>query len=241
MSIKIKNWEKFQHFKDRKPLWVKLYRDLLDDIEWHLLDPLAAKTLVSLWLLASENDGDLPDIKVIAFRLRQTEKSIKSILTSLNHWLIQVDNNLLSDCYQDDIPHALAERLEETEKEKEKSTRIKRAIQMPDDFAVNENGVSYALDRNLDVNTEFNSFKNWHTAKGTVYKDWQSAWRTWCDKAVEFGRAGNKSGGKKSELPWWSTNELMLAKGKELNTEPRPGEGWNEFKSRMSKLVSDHA
>jgi hypothetical protein len=33
VTIRIKNWAQFQHFKDRKPPWVKLYRDLLDDME----------------------------------------------------------------------------------------------------------------------------------------------------------------------------------------------------------------
>lgn len=44
---------------------------------------------------------------------------------------------------------------------------------------------------------------------------------------------------KKPQLQWWATNEMMLAKGKELGTAPRPGEGWNEFKSRLSAMVSE--
>jgi hypothetical protein len=66
--MQIKNWKKFQHFKDRKPPWVKLYRDLLDDIEWFELDPKAAKVLVMLWLIASEDDGNIPTAKQLAFR-----------------------------------------------------------------------------------------------------------------------------------------------------------------------------
>ena len=51
--MKIKNWSQFQHFKDRRPPWIKLYRDILDDIEWHELDAKSAKVLVMLWLIAS--------------------------------------------------------------------------------------------------------------------------------------------------------------------------------------------
>ena len=75
--MKIKNWSKFQHFKDRRPPWIKLYRDILDDIDWHQLDPLASKVLVMCWLIASEDDGNLPDTKTLAFRLRMTEKRIR--------------------------------------------------------------------------------------------------------------------------------------------------------------------
>lgn len=98
--MKIKNWEKFQHFKDRRPPWIKLYRDLLDDAEWAELSPPNAKFLIMLWLLASEEKGELPDTKTIAFRLRMSEKSVKSIVSELSHWLIQDDINTISHCHQ---------------------------------------------------------------------------------------------------------------------------------------------
>ena len=111
--MKIKNWSKFQHFKDRKPIWIKLYRDILDDIEWHQLDPLASKVLVMCWLLASEDDGQLPDMKTLAFRLRMTEKQTSDCVSKLDHWMEHDDINVISDCYQLD---ALEKRREETEK-----------------------------------------------------------------------------------------------------------------------------
>lgn len=112
--MNIKGWKKFQHFKDRRPPWIKLYRDLLDDPEWHELDAEAAKALVMLWLIASENDGALPDTKKLAFRLRTTEAKIKQILSSLSHWLEGDDIETISSRYQDDAP--------ETETETEKDT-----------------------------------------------------------------------------------------------------------------------
>jgi hypothetical protein len=114
--MKIKNWSKFQHFKDRKPPWVKLYRDLLDDIEWHELDPKAAKVLVMLWLIASEDEGSIPPNKQLAFRLRMSEKETEVCISKLSHWLEQDDNNVISTRYQDDAP--------ETETETEKKTEI---------------------------------------------------------------------------------------------------------------------
>lgn len=113
-TYRIKGWDKFQHFKDRRPPWVKLYRDLLDDIEWHELDGDCAKTLISLWLIASENEGQLPETRKLAFRLRMSEKVLTGIISQLNHWLTEVDNTLISDCYQSDAPET------ETETEKER-------------------------------------------------------------------------------------------------------------------------
>ena len=116
MKLRIKDWNKFQHFKDRRPPWVKLYRDLLDDMDWHELDGDCAKTLISLWLIASENEGQLPETRKLAFRLRMSEKVLTGIIGQLNHWLEVVDNTLISDCYQDDAPETETETETETER-----------------------------------------------------------------------------------------------------------------------------
>jgi hypothetical protein len=129
MNSKIKNWSRHQHFKDRRPPWIKLYRDILDDPEWYSLDAEAAKLLVMLWLLASENEGELPNIKTISFRLRMPEKHISAQLSKLSHWMERDDINVISPRYQavsddlltisaTDIETPLRDR-EETETEKD--------------------------------------------------------------------------------------------------------------------------
>ena len=139
MAYKIKGWDKFQHFKDRRPPWIKLYRDILDDPDWHELDGDTAKALVALWLLASEDEeqkGALPDVRRIAFRLRISEKQAKQTLTKLSHWLIQDDINLISDRYQDDAPERAGEETEgeayKQEGEKDKRASAPRVINCPD-------------------------------------------------------------------------------------------------------------
>lgn len=131
LKMKIKNWSKFQHFKDRRPPWIKLYRDLLDDMEWHQLDPLASKVLVTLWLLASEDqNGCLPDTKTLAWRMRMTEKQILDCISKLSHWLERDDINVISKRYQDDLP--------ETETETETKKETKSAIACPPDVGKQE-------------------------------------------------------------------------------------------------------
>src|SRR3990167_2440724 len=132
MALKIKGWARFQHFRDRKPPWIKLYRDLLDDIQWHELDAEAAKVLVSMWLIASETDGILPTLKELSFRLRVNEKVIKSNVSKLGHWLIQDDITLISDItpiptgYPEDIPVKALARSQETETETETESAFAR-------------------------------------------------------------------------------------------------------------------
>jgi hypothetical protein len=124
--MKIRNWSKFQHFKDRKPPWVKLYRDVLDDMEWYELDPLASKVLVMCWLIASEDEGRLPNTKTLAFRLRMTEKQTLDCLNKLSHWLEQDDISVISEQYQTDSLET------ERETETKKETKSDTAIVLPD-------------------------------------------------------------------------------------------------------------
>jgi hypothetical protein len=123
LTIRIKGWKRFQHFKDRRPIWIKLYRDILDDLEWHELDPVAAKHLVMFWLVASEDGGQLPSVKELAFRLRSTEKQVESTISKLSHYLEQDDITLISEGYQND---SLEKRREETEKSREEESIVTR-------------------------------------------------------------------------------------------------------------------
>ena len=122
MSYKVKNWRKFQHFKDRRPPWIKLYRDLLDDLEWFELDATSSKHLINLWLIASEFDGKLPSVEILCFRLRLKKQEVTSILSKLSHWLEQDDITMISEVYQDDSTET------ETETEKEKETHTPEGV-----------------------------------------------------------------------------------------------------------------
>jgi hypothetical protein len=117
--MQIKNWAKFQHFKDgsRKPPWIKLYRDLLDNLEWHELPAESAKVLIMLWVVASENHGKLPDIKKLSFRLRVTEDQLAKALNDLKEWVLLDDITTISEGYQET-------RLEEKRKEIEEEREI---------------------------------------------------------------------------------------------------------------------
>jgi hypothetical protein len=125
--MQIRNWKKFQHFKDRKPPWVKLYRDILDDLDWHELDATASKVLIMCWLIASEDDGRLPPVKTLAFRLRMSEKQTNDCLNKLSHWLEQDDISVISDRYQSDSLETETETETETKKEKKATS-----VAMPD-------------------------------------------------------------------------------------------------------------
>lgn len=80
-----KNWKRHQHYKGRRPPWIKLHRALIDDPAWGRLQ-LASKALApQLWLLASESDtGEIDlDADAIAWRLRCSAEDVRPALDEL--------------------------------------------------------------------------------------------------------------------------------------------------------------
>lgn len=58
--LAIRNWAKFQHYKDRGPVWIKLYTELLDSPAWLALSDVARAQIVGLWMLAAKRENVLP-------------------------------------------------------------------------------------------------------------------------------------------------------------------------------------
>lgn len=55
--FRIRNFEKFQHYADRRPPWIKLYRDLWADPRFFDLSEADRYLLISLFVLASQHDN----------------------------------------------------------------------------------------------------------------------------------------------------------------------------------------
>lgn len=103
MSLTPKNWESFQHYKDRAPSWIKLHRGLLDDFTFSRL-PVASRALAPLlWLLASEYEGGriTASEDEIAFRLRISAHELFESLTPLISDGFFIKSNDVADCERD--------------------------------------------------------------------------------------------------------------------------------------------
>ena len=63
--------------------WFRVYDDLVDDPKVQRLDPPLFKTLINLWCVTSTNDGVLPPIDEIAFKLRIKPQKAQRVLDRL--------------------------------------------------------------------------------------------------------------------------------------------------------------
>jgi len=118
--MRIKNWSSFQHFKDRRPPWIKLHRDILEQRDINALSDCSFRVLIGLWLLASEDkemEGNLPCVDDIVFRLRIEKPKIIKALKDLSSLLIQDDISAISEVYQFDVPETETEVKTEREEE----------------------------------------------------------------------------------------------------------------------------
>ena len=129
MQLKPKNWDVFQHYKDRCPPWIKLHRDLLNNRDYICL-PLASKALAPLlWLLASESKDGVFDASTeeLVFRLRMTESEvIDGVKPLIDKGFFVIASGVLAERKQVAIPERERER--ETEKEKETKREKKATV-----------------------------------------------------------------------------------------------------------------
>ena len=82
--LRVTNYEKHQHYKDRKPIWIKLRVDLLSDYQLNKQKPATRLLAVLLILLAAQQDNKLPyDLDWMAEELHMSAGSVAAGVESL--------------------------------------------------------------------------------------------------------------------------------------------------------------
>lgn len=116
--LKIKNWEEYQHYKDRCPPWIKLHVKILNDMDFVALSCASRGLLMQLWILASEHDGNIQnDLEFIKFRLRDTAIKQENINSLIQKGFLISCKQVLADASE----CSPEKRREETETETEMS------------------------------------------------------------------------------------------------------------------------
>lgn len=114
---RVRNWEKFQHYKNRNPPWIKLHTELLDNYQFSCLQDASKLLAICFLLLAARSDNKIPgDLDWI--KRRCNLKSTPDIKPLLDSGFIEEIQTLpdaeqdasttLADCKQLASPRALA-------------------------------------------------------------------------------------------------------------------------------------
>ena len=114
--------------------------------------------------------------------------------------------------------------------------------QIAPDFAPDQANRATALSLKLDLESETARFVAHFSATGDWRANWQAQFRKWLLDSMQHAadRAKRQTGtnGSGGGLPWWSTDQSILAKGRELSLDPRPGESMAQFKGRVSEAIA---
>lgn len=178
--IEVKNFTKFQHYKDRRPPWIKLYNDLLEDYSFGCLPDASKWLAVGLWLLASRSDNRIPNDPLWIARMVHATTPVDLAVLASTGFI-----SILDDDSETLAPRKQVDRLEEEEEEEEEKKKKDpvRGVRLPSDWVPNERHAQIAEGRRVNLPDEVEKFRDWAASKGETKKDWDAAFRNWLRNA----------------------------------------------------------
>jgi hypothetical protein len=120
--LRVRNFERYQHYKNRRPPWIKLYKDLWSDREFFALSEKNRYFLIGILIVASQNENRFPNDQQWLKRELATKKSIPIQELIDRKWLERSEVTtpiVLAECKQDASKMLVLPRVRDRE-EKEK-------------------------------------------------------------------------------------------------------------------------
>ncbi len=224
-TFSVKNFEKFQHYKDRSPPWIKLYNELLDDYEFGLLQDASKFHLVAIWLLASRSENKIPyDPAWVARRINASGTVNLDALAAGG--FIVVDQPLRGAEQDASTPQAECLSREEgqvqdidkhidqeipsdegtkkTDRSPKKSPKRKPKVPItpvPDGERLNALMLEFLVQADkrrigvAEAKEQFERFIDHHRSKANEFADWNAAGRNWLRNSPKFSPKPGTSGG----------------------------------------------
>jgi len=192
---RIKNWGKFQHYKDRNPPWIKLHVGILQSEDWVMLDDAGKLLAIACMVIAARNNGEVPNNPAYIKRVAYLNKT-PNLKPLLECGFLKIPLADASDCKQTQADACPETETYRTEEETTpigvvsappltavaKIEPVKRATRWPNDAVVPDDWLAWARERRpeVDADLEAEKFANhWPSAKNGVKLDWQKTWRNW--------------------------------------------------------------
>lgn len=217
--ISLKGWDHFQHYKDRDPPWLKLYRDLLTSESWVLGTDTSRLVQVASMLLAARYNNQIPYRWDLIRKVSSLECSEKAFDQAIQH--LSASNFLEVQALTTDSPPVvqsassmLATCPSEAEQSRAEAEQIDRGAQpsraptatrLPTDFALTPQRRAMAEAQKADPEREFAKFTDhWRSASGAKARkhDWDATWRNWCRNSADFRSRSNGNAPVAPALTW---------------------------------------
>jgi hypothetical protein len=225
-TIHIRSWDRFQHYKDRDPPWIKLYRDLLTTESWALGTDDSRLVQVASILLAARYQNATPLNPALIRKVASLDMSEARLLSAVTYLsdtgFLEIQGD--ADERKRSASGALASCASETEQSRDRAEQSrdrevarKRAAARtcPDDFELTIDMIGWAESQcpGIDIDRETASFKDYTFA--TAKTDWVKTWRNWMRKAkpINGSRPTRYEELRKRSVAWnpeATTNPLLI-------------------------------
>jgi hypothetical protein len=199
--IAIVAWGKFQHYKDRDPPWIKVYRDLLSAESWVLGTDESRLVQLASMLLAARYRNATPLNYALFRKVASLDMSEARFRAAIEHLastgFLEIQGD--TEPRKQSASKALASCTSEAEAEKSREEADtegrarKRAAapprkRCPDEWipTPEEVGAIRAECPDVDVDAATRKFRDHEFARGR--SDWRATWRNWIRE--EQARAG---------------------------------------------------
>jgi hypothetical protein len=129
--LRVRNWEKFQHYKDRRPVWIKYHVELLDDYELTNLDYVTQLLYDRLLLLAARTDNNIPNDpsyigRIVSIAPKYVSAGLEKLLIA--GFIVVAERKRAAS---KSIARRSAAAIPETETDREKRKRDKDPVDLP--------------------------------------------------------------------------------------------------------------
>ena len=250
MRYRVVNWSEYQHYKDRCPPWIKLHQSLMSSEVWIMANDATRCLLIASMVLASKScdgsfNGDAEYVK--RYGHLNAKPDFKPLLSIGFLEIIEDASTALASSASTVLAFARSreERREETEERRDREPLRVNGHDL--DFSswpclpghqILDDWMAMRKRKRSNVSqTVINRFaKQLHlaVAKGLSVDDCLSECVTRSWQGFEAAWMESKPRGE-AQAPWWSSNEGIQAKGREIGMQPRSGEGWPDFKARIQQ------
>ena len=173
--LHVSNWDRWQSYrKDRgAPPWIKIHRKILSNPEWAILTDAEKGQLLSIWIVAADNDGKIPcDGNILRKICQLDEVPDTKKLTTLG-FLLPSDANVTTKRQPSDPPE---ERREEKRREEESRGTFSNV------FLTEKEYENIKIKFNSSTEEKINSLSEYMKSKGKRYKSHYATILTWARK-----------------------------------------------------------
>lgn len=189
ISIRQSDYLRIKTERDNAP-WIRLHRSLFRDPDFLTLSTHHRYLYTGLLQLAYDTQNKIYNDSTYLGQMLYVPHTEIDLRPLYRSGLLETKN----------LSRTLSETEESSEEEQYRVAQIASASPpthkkfhvsvYPDGFAFDARAEALAKSYGLNPHKELAAFRDHHAAKGTLFKDWQAAYRNWLRNAVKFAAKG---------------------------------------------------